>query len=209
MKDITLKDQERVLMSLRQYGLSLFWHWALPLVFILLSFFFMFWLFSKGRWGQLLFAFVLLGSLLALFRFYVLWKKNLLVLTTHRVILLRQHNFLQREIVEYLYDQLDEVSGKIQGIFQSLFHYGSLTLSDRPDNPRLRLEGIKEPLRVQQVIHEFKERYLTKHAHEFSENVANLIIEKLYELESGELKRVRDMSEKLLKRKEAKIEETK
>ena len=209
MKDITLKDQERVLLSLRQYGLSLFWRWALPLCFMVLAFFFMFWLFNKGRWGQILFVLILSGSLLALFRSYVLWKKNLLILTTHRVILLRQHGFLQREIVEYLYDQLEEVSGKVRGVFQSMFHYGSLTLSNQPDGPGLRLEGIKEPLRIQQVIHEFKERYLSKHAHEFSENVAGLIIEKLYELEEGELKRVRDMSDKLLKKKESKAEEKK
>lgn len=190
MKDIKLKENERIISVVRRYGLTLFWHWFLGVLLITTAFFFMFWLFGRGWLGQGLFGLLMASGVLVFFRTYFLWKRNALVITTHRVVDVDQSGFLEREVSEMPYDQIEDVYGKISGFFGTMFRYGLVSLQTGNGKVVVLVDKVKNPTHTQQIINEFRGRYVSKYAHDFSGDVAGVIIDKLYELEPRDLMRI-------------------
>ena len=186
--------------SIRRYALTYIGWWLLSTLCILTPFFFLFWLFQHDWWGQTLF-FVSLGiGLLLLFRTVFSWSRNVFVITTHRLVDIEQRGIFDQVISEVPYDQIDDVSGRIKGVFGTLFRYGTVTVQTGGGTVHIVATSIRDPLRVQQQINELRERYVSKYAYDFSENVAEKIIDKLYELELPELHKVKDSLEKRIRK---------
>jgi len=89
-----------------------------------------------------------------------------------------------------MYDQLEDVNGRIKGIGGTVFRYGTVSIRTGNGQVKLIVEKIKRPIELQQEINKLREEYLLKYAFNFSGNVAEAIIDKLYELELKELFRV-------------------
>jgi len=202
LKDIKLKQAERVLHVVHRYGLTLFPQWISGFLFISLAFFLMFWLFGKGAWGQVGFVFLLLTGVVVLFRTYFLWRKNMMIITTHRIIDIDQPRFLERHVSEVSLDKIEDVVGKMSGFMQALGKYGSLHIQTAGGTLRIEVEYIKRPLYVQQMINELRERYMLKYIHDFSGDLALTILDKLHELEEEDLLKVQKTTEKLLRKKQ-------
>lgn len=191
LKDIQLKSDERVLLVVHRYGLTLFWNWFIGAAFISLAFFFMFWLFGKGSWGQATFMLLIVFGILILFKTYYSWKKNAVVITTHRIIDIAQPRAFEREITDVVYDQIENVSAKSTGFFPTLFKYGTVLTQTGNGKVVIEVSHIKRPLQLSQMINELRERYMTKHAQDFSGNLLATMLDKLYELEIDELTKIR------------------
>lgn len=200
MKNIKLKEQERIVDEIRQYGLTLFFPYLLGMVFILCAAFFMFWFFNHDWWGQILFFVLLASGLFMVFRTYFLWRKNVFYITTHRVIDVEQRGFFHRVVSDISYEKIEDVTGNIKGVLKTLFRFGSLIIHTSQEKIKIVLPAVKRPLQLQQYINEMRDRYLQKYAHDFGGDVASSIIDKLYELELPELRRVQKALDKRLEK---------
>ncbi|MFA7314761.1 MAG: PH domain-containing protein [Candidatus Magasanikbacteria bacterium] len=191
MKDLKLKEQERVLNQILQYGLTKIWYYLFGVLFLSLAAFFMFWFFLHDWWGMTLFALLIIFGFFIIFRNYYLWKKNVFYVTTHRLIDIEQKGFFERIVSEIPYDQIEDVHGKISGIFGMVLKIGTVAIQTGGGKVKIIVNNIKRPLQLQQQINELRERYLSKYNYDFSGDVASAIVDKLYELELPDLYRVK------------------
>ena len=157
---IQLKEQERIIATVRRYGLTYFWHGCLVAVLVGSAFFFMFWLFAHGWWGQTLFGLDFGVGFLLLLRTIFLRQKNRLLVTTHRVIDIDQRGFFDRVVSEIPYDQIEDVFGRIKGVFGTIFRYGEINIQTGGGKVQIYLQKIKQPVALQQQINELRENYI-------------------------------------------------
>ncbi|MBU1895933.1 PH domain-containing protein [Patescibacteria group bacterium] len=148
-------------------------------------------MFKQGWWGQILFFIPLGVGIIILIRTAFLWKRNLFVITTHRLVDMDQSGFFETTISEVPYDQIEDVSGKVKGFWGTIFRFGTLSIQTGSGKVQIIVDKIKQPHHLQQDINERREKYLSKYSHNFSGDVADVIIDKLYELELPELIRVK------------------
>jgi len=200
MKDIQLKEHERIVDEVRQYGLTTIWSWIGGILLLFLAAFFMFWLFQHAWWGQSLFGLLVFFGFFVMLRTYMLWKKNVFFITTHRLIDIEQQGFFHRVVSEIPYDQIEDVSGKVSGICGTIFRYGDVHIQTGNGKIKIIVPYIKRPLQLQQQINEMRERYISKYSHDFSGDVAEVVIDKLYELELSDLRRVQKVLDKRIEK---------
>ncbi|MFA7244864.1 MAG: PH domain-containing protein [Candidatus Magasanikbacteria bacterium] len=198
MLDIKLKEQEKVLDEILQYGVTKIWQYLVGFLLITLAFFFMFWFFDKGLYGSIAFGFLIVLGFFIIFRNYYLWKKNVFYITTHRLIDIEQRGFFERIVSEITYDKIEDVHGKITGFWGMILRFGSVVIQTGAGQVKIVLPKVKRPLVLQQQINEVQERYLTKYSQDFRGDVANAIIDKLYELELPDLYRVKKVLDNLV-----------
>ena len=190
MAKVILKNNERIIVEIRRYGLTYFWSWFSMSVLFGVPFFFLFWLMQHGWWGQALFVIPVTIAVLFLVRTVFMIYKNVTVLTTHRIVDRDQHGFFQRDMSDIPYDQIEEVSSSVSGFFGTIFNYGSVVIDTGSKHSLVVLDRVRKPTDTQRVINDARKKYLSVYAHEFSDDVADVIIEKLHELELPELLRV-------------------
>lgn len=195
MKDLKLKEQERVLNQVLQYGLTRLWQYLFGILLLFLAALFMFWFFGHDWWGIVLFILLLFLGFFVIFRNYYLWKKNIFFVTTHRLIDIEQRGFFERIVSEIPYDQIEDVHGKISGMWGMILKFGIVSIQTGGGKVKIVLNNIKRPLQLQQQINELRERYLSKYSYDFSGDVTSAIIDKLYELELPDLYKVKKMLE--------------
>ncbi|MFA5813198.1 MAG: hypothetical protein WC862_01655 [Patescibacteria group bacterium] len=193
---IKLKENERIVFVIRRYGLTLFWRWLLISALLAVPFFFMFWLFQHGWWGEALFVIPMALGLFLAVRAIFIWQKNIFIVTTHRLVDIDQRDFFEQIISEVPYDQVEDVGGRISGFWGTILRYGNLSVQTGNGKVKIVVDKIKNPIYLQQEINEFRQQFISKYAHDFSGNVANVIIDKLYELELSELIRVAEILNK-------------
>jgi membrane protein YdbS with pleckstrin-like domain len=194
--DLKLKEQERILSEVLQYGLTKIWYYFVGFFFLFSSAFFMFWFFDHDWWGISSFFLLIFLGFFIIFRNYYLWKKNIFYITTHRLIDIEQRGFFERVVSEIPYDQIEDVHGKISGLFGTIFRFGLVIIQTGNGKVKIILNNIKRPLQLQQQINEMRERYLGKYSHDFSGDVAGVITDKLYELELPDLYRIKKVLDK-------------
>lgn len=196
MNNLKLKEQERIMDEIHQYGLTTFWSWVGGFLLIFCAAFFMFWFFAHGTWGQIGFIVLIIFGLFIFFRTYFLWKKNVFFVTTHRLIDIERSGFFSSVVSEIPYDQIEDVSGNVKGFFGTIFRYGDVKVQTGNGNVKIIVPYVKYPLRLQQQINELRDRFLSRYSHDFSGDVASVIIDKLYELDLADLRRVQKTLDK-------------
>lgn len=200
---IKLKDGEQIVSVIRRYGFTFFWAWFFSFLLIVVPFFFMFWLFNHGAWGQTLFVVPLMLGILLLIRTVFIWQRNILIITTHRVVDIDQRGFFDKVTSNISYDQLEDVMGRIKGFWGTIFRYGNVTIQSGGGKVQVIVDKIKQPVYVQQEIAELHDKYINKDSNDFDEDGVKKIIDKIADLEMSELIKIR----KAVKRRVKKIEE--
>lgn len=204
---IKLKEGEQILSVIKRYGLTFFWWWIFILILFVVPFFFMFWLFRHGWWGQTLFTVPVLLGILSIVRTLFIWQRNVLIITTHRLVDIDQRGFFDKIVSDIPYDQVEDVMGRIKGFWGTIFRYGNLNIQTGSGKVQIIVDKIKQPTFLQQEINEIREKRLAKHSHDFSEDLAESILEKLRDLDYDDLVSVYKKSRKLKKKFEEEEDE--
>lgn len=190
-KFIKLKEQERIVNIVKRAGPTLFWSWFLILVLLAVPFFFMFWLFRHDWWGIILFVLPIVLSLLLLFKTIFVWQRNILIITTHRIVDIDQKGFFHKEISRVSYDQVEDVAGSIKGFWGTIFRYGNVIIQTGNGKVEVIVDRIKQPVHIQEEIQEMRDRFMSKYVHNYSEDVAGAIMDQIYELELEDLYKIK------------------
>ena len=187
---IRLKPDEEILSIIRRYGLTYFWSWILIIILLIVPFFFMFWLFNQAMWGTIIFFVLIFFALFFLFRTVFLWRNNVLIITTHRIIDYDQKGFFEKIISDVPYDQVEDVSGRIRGVFGTVFRYGNVNIQTGRGKVRIVIDRVKQPVFVQQEINEIREKFLSVGREIEDDELFSFIIKKLPELDYEEIGKI-------------------
>ncbi|MBU1037364.1 PH domain-containing protein [Patescibacteria group bacterium] len=151
-----LKDNEELIRIVKRHYLSFVPAVFFTLITLLLPFFLMFLFFRWGAIGLIIFTFLLLVGFLSLLRLIITRYYNCLVITSQRVILYKQKGFFDRQVAEIEYPKIQDVSYHFKGIFQTLFHYGSLKIQILSSESIIRAEKIPHPAQIQDLIKQIR-----------------------------------------------------
>ncbi|OGH58896.1 MAG: hypothetical protein A2725_04070 [Candidatus Magasanikbacteria bacterium RIFCSPHIGHO2_01_FULL_33_34] len=156
---IKLEQSEEIIHIAKKHMIVYMAYWLLAFFFIVAPFFFMFWLFGQGIWGQIAFFGALFIGLVILIRTIFLWNKNSAIITTHRVVDIEQRGFFDKTVTEIPYSELDFVAGKIKGIGGTILRYGTVIINNQAGTMSIVLEKVKHPVRLQEKINKYKKSF--------------------------------------------------
>jgi hypothetical protein len=148
----------------------------------------MFWLFNHSWWGQTIFGVGVFIGLSILFRTLFLWRKNALYITDQRVVDIDQGGFFEKIVSDVPLDEIEDIFGKIKGIFGTIFRYGDLSIQTGKVN--IIIEKIKYPVDAQQSILDLKKKYINKSRVQFADDSVSAIVNKINELNAEDLIKV-------------------
>jgi len=159
LKSTHLRPAETIVKIVHPYYLTYFWSYLLAAVLIVLPFFFMFLLFSWGRWGVGGFIAILLVGLYILSRAVFLRYYNALVVTSERLIKITQSGAWDRQVSELNYKHVRQVSFQVKGILRTIFKFGLLRVETDGGSEPLLIDRLPKPAQIQETIITWRDLY--------------------------------------------------
>lgn len=126
---INIRQNEKLLKTIRQFPLVYFWKFALWFIIFLLPFFFIIPL--SNFWDHNgLYVGTAVGLIAALFltKVIVEWYFTKLLITSRRIIGIHQKGLFDRTVSDTDFTRIIKISFSVEGIFETLFNYGSLEI---------------------------------------------------------------------------------
>ncbi len=153
---LQMKDGERVKSITRRHISTLFPPFFLSIVLIVAPFFLLFPLFGWGVFGIVLFfVSVLIGIIVAL-RTLLMWDSDVLIVTDYRIIDVDQKGLLARTVSEALLVSIQDVSWSRQGLLQTLFRTGSVTVQTAGATMTITAGSIPRPEEIYALINDLR-----------------------------------------------------
>ena len=162
-KMIQLKPDERVIAIHRHYGWTYAGAVALAFILIVLPFFLLTPLFSRGIIGTIIFVVLLVIAVWYGLRQALLWHFNIFVVTDRRVVDIEQRGYFDRTVSEVMYPKIQDVSYRIKGIFPTLCHYGAVTIQTIGNAANLELTRIKNHEQLVDLLNELRQSSVPSH----------------------------------------------
>ncbi|HTK05382.1 MAG TPA: PH domain-containing protein [Candidatus Eisenbacteria bacterium] len=153
-KVIKLKDDEKVLRVVRNYGVVYAPAALFAFLLVAVSFFFMLPLFKAGWWGLAVFALLNVVGLFVALRTAMVWHWNAFIVTSSRVIDIDQRGFFSRTVSEADFDRIQDVSYSIKGMLGTLLKFGTIELQTAGNATNLELQNVHDPKELHHLITE-------------------------------------------------------
>ncbi|MFA4845167.1 MAG: PH domain-containing protein [Patescibacteria group bacterium] len=128
----------------------------LLVIWLVLPFFFLFPLWKQGTIGIVIFFLWLLCGLILLFRYYLIWSRTLFVITDRRVVDHEQKGFFHRVVTEARFEQIDEVSYQVKGVFGTLFRYGLIQLELHGASADIVIPCVAHPAHITDLLNDLR-----------------------------------------------------
>lgn len=152
MGKLVLKETETVVRELRHHPMIVIPHLIISFLILVLDFFLMYWLFLQGWWGVALFSAVILVIIFYILRLIFLYRRNIFVITTERLIDYEQPSFFERFQNELPLRKIKSVEVKKKGLGGAVFNYGNIIIYIKDDVAPLELYKIAKPVEVQNEL---------------------------------------------------------
>lgn len=176
LKNINLKDNERIENIVRRSLWSWFWQIIFAAILMLLPFFLIYPLFQLGWRGVAIFALFAFCGLLLVVRIYLSYYFTVFIMTSLRIIDLERNGFFNQLVASALYSKIQEVSGQKRGIIKSFFGLSDLDITLIGEKKAgLKLINIKKADWVMSEIISMQENFLTNRRREAGEKAQYLL----------------------------------
>lgn len=189
-KKIVYKKEEMLINEYRAHPSTMFFGWLFGILLIAISFFLMFWLFRQGFWGQIVFASVVLCGILVIAVTVIRWRRNVAIVTSHKVVDIYSRRLFDTIISELPYDQIIDVSGRVKGVFGTIFRYGDVNIHAGGGQIMVNIKKVKSPTVLQHLINDCREKYIRDVLNAPDKLSLKLILENLEKMDSDELKQI-------------------
>jgi uncharacterized membrane protein YdbT with pleckstrin-like domain len=101
--------------------------------------------FFLGLWW----LFLWMGAFHTFTRYFL----NHWIITTTRIVYIRQHGFFSREVSSFLLARVQDVTTEISGLVPTLLNYGTLSVETAGDGPdTFKMQGIPHPTKLRDLI---------------------------------------------------------
>lgn len=151
---IQLKEEENIEAQVRRHLASLIPSLFISMLFIVVPFFFLFPLFSYGLAGVISFGLSVVMGIVWAIRALYLWNADVLVVTNMRIVDVDQRGLLSRQVSEASYDVIQDVSWKREGVWQTLFRMGSVTVQTAGTAAKIEAERVPRPAKLHEIIND-------------------------------------------------------
>jgi uncharacterized membrane protein YdbT with pleckstrin-like domain len=159
---IQLKEEENIEAMVRRHLASLVPSLFVSMLFIVVPFFFLFPLFSYGMVGVIIFGVSIIIGILWTIRSLFLWNADVLVVTNIRIVDVDQKGILSRKVSEAPYDVIQDVSWKREGVWQTIFRMGSVSIQTAGSSATIEAEQIPHPSKLHEIINDERLRYTSE-----------------------------------------------
>jgi hypothetical protein len=156
----TQESGERVFLLIRRHWMVFSTMFAVIIVLIIPIFVLMFyWWYNSevfsGPLGNFVIVFGGIYSLavlcLALFGF-VNYYLDVFIVTNERIVDIKQNGFFKREIAELHLHQVQDVEAKVEGVLQTMFHYGNIFIQTAGERENFVFEDVPHPYTLAKKI---------------------------------------------------------
>lgn len=154
--NIILNEDESLIKIIRQPGTKLFISLIIPIILIILPFFFLYPLFSKGQWGMIAFFSSLTVGLIWLLRNTLIWSWQTLTITNQRVIDIDQTGIFHQIVSDIPLSKIQDVFYEVKGLTQTITHTGNINIVLNDNKTKIEAIGIAQPRKIQQLILQLK-----------------------------------------------------
>lgn len=151
-RSLILNEDEMIIKTIRQTGTMLIISLFLPVVLIILPFFFMFFLFNRGNPGIVIFFITLIIGIFWLIRSIVIWYFKIFIITSQRIIDIDQKGLFQKIVSNVYLTKIQDVYYQTRGIFQTLGKIGNIYIIITDSKTKIEIINISQPYRIQQLI---------------------------------------------------------
>lgn len=158
-KLIHLKPEEEVLMVVHQSLIPLWPKFLLSFVWLVLPFFLLYPLFQLKTPGIILFLVLLASGLYYAARTFLMWHRSVFVVTDRRLIDVDRRGLFVRVVSEAPYRQVQDVSYSINGLWATIFRYGTLVVEISSNGVNLEVFNVYKPSAVHDLIHDLREEH--------------------------------------------------
>lgn len=102
-------------------------------------------------WGPTIFWTLILIEAVWVIRRWVIWRKDVVIITNQRVIDINQKSLFDKEVAEINYYKIRDIIYQIKGILASMFNFGRIELH-LAGGAVLALDKIPHPQRIQKIL---------------------------------------------------------
>jgi len=141
-KKISLLEDEQIVGVIHIHPIVFAPKIILAVLIFLAPFFFMFRLVAQGSIGVSIFITLLVGSIIFIAREYYVWKYNVFILTTKKIVDFDQRGFFSRQVSEIAFPKIVDIAYEAKGVLNTIFRMGSITVKTNVAGLGLRLEHV-------------------------------------------------------------------
>lgn len=110
----------------------------------------LFW--EKIFWTILTLFWIIFSSII--FILWINWELDFIILSEWKIIAVKQVSFLNRELIEIDFKNIQEIKSKIAGILPTLFHYGEISIKTASGSDDIKFSYIGKPNEIIKKINE-------------------------------------------------------
>lgn len=158
-KKINLREGERIFQIIRTYYLTMWWKYLLGLIFLSVTSFFMFQLFSYSYVGYVVYGLGIFVGIFLLFRTWFFLHFNYLVVTNERIIDFYRSGWFDVVMSSIGYREIEDVSIRKKGVFSAMFNYGNLIIKSKSNHFVIEVIKIRHPQKIQTLLQETSEQF--------------------------------------------------
>ena len=168
MKEIikNLKIDEKIIVVVRKYFLSLFKDIFITLFILTFSFVSLYFIVQIKNNTVFLntalvaFWFCLVFAIFWGVRTFFIWTFDSLVVTNYRIFDITQTSIFNKNVTEINLRDIKSISFTKNGIIKTVFNFGDLKIETENAETNLEINNIKDPFDIQQLINERKEKLI-------------------------------------------------
>ncbi|KKU47575.1 hypothetical protein A3H10_02140 [Candidatus Uhrbacteria bacterium RIFCSPLOWO2_12_FULL_46_10] len=155
---LILNEGEELVSVTRAHWLAVLAPYVIIALIFLAPFFFLWPLFQFGSIGVYVFFVIIFIAIFLAARENRRWQRSMLVLTSTRLLWFEQKGFFDRTVTETFYQNIQDISYRIKGFFQTMAHFGSLRVQIAGASGPLEIKYLPNPDKIQHVILDFREQ---------------------------------------------------
>lgn len=156
---LPLKPEEDIVTTIHQDILALIPRLCLLSAWFVVPFFFFFALISQGWIGWLVFFALVMPALLLLAKTFYRFTRTTLVVTSQRVISIKQQRWFEREVVSIPFSRIEEIRFLSEGLVGRRLNLGDLLFCVRDRETPVRFTHVRFPERAVRLLSDLKKVY--------------------------------------------------
>ncbi len=198
-KKINLRKNEEIVLVIKAFFFTYFWLYLLGFLFMGVASFFMFWLFSQGVWGDVVYGLVMLIGLYIIFRTWFFANKNFSVITTERLVNINRVGWFDEYLSIIHFNNVVDCHVRKRGVWPNILNYGSIVIETMDEENGLELNQIRSPQRILDLILEYKNNFIDKKNLYDKDSVYKAFLNIIPDLDEAQLCEIYDLADEQLK----------